>query len=259
MPDLKGLENIEQVIALLVPGLIALFMRSQFITGRQPPLNEAILPYFVMTLIYYGLAFPLLAYVSTLQEPNWRRIAAWFLLVIIGPAIFGTLLGISSQRGYLRRLMRKLGLNPVHPSPTAWDWWFGQPHERWIIIGLKDGTKFYGYFGLKSFVSSDPKERDIFVEKVYYIQEDETWKDTGQKGLLVSQSEILTLEFFEVNQWRVPVSNPPKPYEQSDRQPTQQSKPTTEGYKPNPKAGYQPTTGSGTPSNPPNQGSSGKK
>jgi len=33
----------------------------------------------------------------------------------------------------------------------------------------------------------------------------------------------------------------------------------TEGYQPKPQGGHQPTKGSGAPSNPPNQGSSGRK
>lgn len=207
MPDLRGLDNIALIVAFIVPGLVILFVRTQFITGRLPPANEAILPYLVMTLIYYGTAFPLLEYVSTLRETGWWRAVVWLFLVIIGPASLGVLLGVGAQKGLFRWLMQKLGMNPIHPHPTAWDWWFAKPCERWIVIVLKDGTMFGGYFGSNSFASSDPKERDVFIETIYVIESNGMWTNTGEKGLLVSQSEIRTLEFLPV-----------KPQEPTDEQ-----------------------------------------
>lgn len=73
MPDVKSIETISYIFAFLVPGLIILFVRSQFITGRMPPHNEAILSYLVMTLVYYALAFPFLEYVLSVKEPRWWR------------------------------------------------------------------------------------------------------------------------------------------------------------------------------------------
>jgi hypothetical protein len=53
-----------------------------------------------------------------------------------------------------------------------------------------------------------------------------------------------------------------KPAPQSQEQKGYQPKPIAEGYKPSPQGGHQPTsegTPSKPPSNPPNQGSGGKK
>ena len=35
MPDLKSLDNLYLILGFLVPGLIALFVRSQFVPGRR--------------------------------------------------------------------------------------------------------------------------------------------------------------------------------------------------------------------------------
>jgi len=63
MPEIKGIENIAHTIAFIIPGMIILFVRSQFITGRTPPFSEAVVPYLIMTLIYYGLNFFFVNYV----------------------------------------------------------------------------------------------------------------------------------------------------------------------------------------------------
>ena len=53
-----------------------------------------------------------------------------------------------------------------------------------------------GRYDVQSFASSDPSERDIFIEKVYEIQEDGPWKDVGDKGILIRPSEVRYIEFF---------------------------------------------------------------
>lgn len=165
----------------------------------MPPHNEAILSYLVMTLIYYGLAFPFVEYVLNVQEPPWWRAATWFGLVIAGPAILGMALGIGAQLGPVRWLLRKFGLNPIHPSPTAWDWRFGNMPEQWVIITLKDGTKFAGFCSEKSFFSSDPAERDIYVEKIYTWGDKDEWIDVGDKSLFIAHGQIRTIEFLPVD------------------------------------------------------------
>ena len=37
MPDLTSLENLYLIVGFLAPGLIVLFVRSQFVTGRIAP------------------------------------------------------------------------------------------------------------------------------------------------------------------------------------------------------------------------------
>ena len=51
--------------------------------------------------------------------------------------------------------------------PTAWDWKFGDTSAQWVLVTLNDDTKFAGYLGLRSFISSDPGERDIYIERIY--------------------------------------------------------------------------------------------
>ena len=70
--------------------------------------------------------------------------------------------------------------------------------EQLILVTLKDDTKFPGYCGQASFMSSDPTERDLYIEKVYKWGEDDAWIDNGAHGLWVAGSEIKTIEFFPI-------------------------------------------------------------
>lgn len=123
--------------------------------------------------------------------------------MIVGPAILGVALGIGAQLGPARWLTRKFGLNPIHPSPTAWDWRFGNIPEQWVIITLKDGTKFAGFCSVKSFFSSNPEERDLYIEKIYSWGDEDEWIDVGNKSLYVAHDvahgEISTLEFLPID------------------------------------------------------------
>ena len=84
MPDLKSLDNLYLILGFLVPGLIALFVRSQFVTGRRPPHAAALLSYLTVSVIYYALALPFADSVMAIQEPGYPKALAWFGLVFAG-------------------------------------------------------------------------------------------------------------------------------------------------------------------------------
>ena len=196
MPDLKSLDNLYLILGFLVPGLIVLFVRSQFVTGRRPPHAAALLSYLTVSIIYYALALPLVDFVLSIQEPGYLKALAWFGLVFVGPAIFGLLLGINIQQGLLRRFLRWCRLNPIHVMPTAWDWKFGGMKDEWVLVTLKDGTRFAGFCGQHSFISSDPTERDIYIQWIYDIGDNNKWSPRGDTGVLIAAGEIRTVEFW---------------------------------------------------------------
>lgn len=191
-------ENLPYIIAFLVPGIVTLYVRCQFITGRNLSTKEALLPFLVLTIIYYGMVFPFAQHILELKENSWYRAFLWIILVIVGPAIFGAILGISIQLSLFRRLLRKIGIHTIHALPTAWDWKFSWiKGGEWVLITLKNGTEFAGYLGDASFASSDPTERDIYIQQVCEIASDGTWVPQ-KKGVLISAGEISTIEFIPV-------------------------------------------------------------
>ena len=199
MPDLKSFDNLYLVLGFLVPGLIALFVRSQFVTGRSPPHAAALLSYLTVSVVYYALALPFVGFVLSIQKPGYEKALAWFALAFVGPAVLGMLLGINIQKDLFRRVLQRCGLNPVHVMPTAWDWKFGGMKEQWVLVTLKDGTRFAGFCGQDSFMSSDPTERDIYIQQIYDLDDNNNWSSPGDKGVFIAPGEIRTVEFWPYN------------------------------------------------------------
>ncbi len=194
MIDLNSPEIFQTVLTLVVPGLIILFMRGQFLTGRGGRHADALLSYITFSAVYLMATLPLFRWAAAREGalPN----LALAVLVFGGPAAFGVALGVNARKNYARRLLRWLGLNPVHPVPAAWDWKFGDTPGSYVIVTLTDGKCIYGYCGEASFASSDPAERDVYIEKVYELDEDNVWQDPGPRSMLIKAAEIRFVEFI---------------------------------------------------------------
>ena len=179
-----------------VPGIIALYFRGQFLTGRLPPLGEGAIAYVILSLVYQALCYPLSKNLfDSAWASGWRWLG-WFVFIFVVPAIIGLLLGLNIRKGWLKGLVNKCGFSTIHPVNCAWDWHFGQCEECWVIAVLKDGTEWHGYMGGGSFMSSDSSERDLFIEKVYQCDsEGKPWTPRSS-SVWIAHGEIQSLEFL---------------------------------------------------------------
>ena len=189
------------LMGFFIPGLIALFVRSQFVTGWRLSHRDNILPYLTISIIYYSLVLPLVDLALPGKAEHVTLVLVWFCVVFVGPVALGLLLGLNIQKDWCRRVLRKRGLNLVHVMPTAWDWRFSTlASEQWVLVNLTDGTRLAGFFGPNSFASSgDLGERDIYIQETYDIDEDDNWvphNPHGESGILVSSGNIRTIEFW---------------------------------------------------------------
>lgn len=56
-----------------------------------------------------------------------------------------------------------------------------------------------GFLGANSFISSNEKERDIYISEVYKINKDNKWeKVQNTDGILIKANEIDYIEFFKI-------------------------------------------------------------
>ena len=193
MAKLLSVNSLYLILVFIVPGFIALSVRSQFITGRIPSENKAsLLSYLTISVIYGALVLPIVD-PALIQDSR----LVWFGVVFVGPIFLGLLLGINIQKDLVRRFLNRFGLYPAHAIPTAWDWKFSSTPEQWVLVTLKDGTRFGGFYGAQSFTSSSPDERDMYIQWVYDIDEDGIWSvPDSENGLLIAAGEIRTIEFL---------------------------------------------------------------
>lgn len=199
MPDLKGTENLYLVLAFLVPGLVITFVRAHFLTGRLRSVQDNAVAYLALSVLYYGISFPAVEYVLSIREPGWPKAAAWTTLIFVGPAVVGLLLGLAAAGDLARRLLGLVGLNPAHPSPTAWDFVFaGRRGAAYVIVTLEGGSTVAGLFGSASFASSDQAERDLLIEEIVDIDEEGRWAARAERvAILLPAKQIRHVEIVQ--------------------------------------------------------------
>jgi hypothetical protein len=195
--DIPTIETASLALAFVTPGLIALYVRSQLLHGRMPSAAEGLLGYFTISMVYHALTLPFLDRLLSSGPPLLDRTAWWLIVVVGGPAVFGGLLGLGAKFGVLRRVLGKIGIDLLHPMPTAWDYKFSKRETLFVIVHMKDGHRFFGRLGANGFVSSDSKDRDIYIDETFDLAEDNTWVSREDDGVLIFQSEIRAIEFFK--------------------------------------------------------------
>ena len=120
-----------------------------------------------------------------------------FGLIVALPVLLGFLLGVVSQKELIYRALRWIGLNPIHRILTAWDWKFSDMSGEWVLDTLKDGTCIQGWCGRDSFISSNPDERDLYIESAYPVDggDDRYPTPDERRGVWIAGGEISTIEF----------------------------------------------------------------
>jgi hypothetical protein len=200
MPDLKGVSNLYLIFGFIVPGLVIVYVRSRFITGRAPSNTENIVSYFALSTLYYALTLPISEWALTIQGPPTARVVIWIGNIFLGPALLGLILGAAGQRGWGNWLADKLRLSTVHVIPTAWDWRFSTIPRNglFLMVTFSSGEQVVGFFGGRSFASSDSGERDLYIEEEYILNEDGSWQARPERvGILIPVKEIKYVEFWD--------------------------------------------------------------
>ena len=204
MLNLASLNNLPLILVCVVPGFIIVSVRSQFLTGRSASHGTPLLVYVTVSFIYDAFAHPLISYFSlkpdfSFADLSFIDVIIWLALIAGVPAVIGLLFGrISVQGNWFHGLLQSWGFNKtLHPIETAWDWKFNPMQDRqWVIITLKDGTYFGGFCGTESFISSEPNERDLYIQQIYDIDDDGTWQLRKGTGVLVAGGQVSRIEFI---------------------------------------------------------------
>lgn len=180
-------------LVLVLPGFVFQEIRirlrgrapgEQDVTGR---LLRAIALSLAFSLVYALALGPSLADVvkdpeSVMADP--RRAAGLSLLLgLLLPALAAVLPTLVGARLDWSRLFEKLrlgDLNRYDSTPSAWDRAFENAGPCFVRVRMKDGTWFAGYYGHRSYASSFPDPRSMFLEASFSVD------DAGQIGGPVS-------------------------------------------------------------------------
>src|ERR1035437_34364 len=194
MDGLAKIDAIYVALVFIVPGFVFLSLRNQFVAGQGKLGKEQLLSYLTISGVNFALCGWIIyaAYKNNYGVP--MKAASWMLVIIAIPALAGIISGVCNQRDYDRKFYHWLKLEPIHTVPSAWDYKFSKSPGEWVLVKLKDGTQFGGWWSGQSFASDDRTERDLLIEQVFEVPDTGPWKATA-KSLLIMAGEIQTIEF----------------------------------------------------------------
>lgn len=133
-------------------------------------------------LFLHTLAFPL----GTRWIWGWYRDGTlddhvlatyvWFLLVVfVWPVVAGIALSKLVEATWFDRQLDRVGMSYVDRTPTAWDYAVRDERTSWVRVHLKDGkTTLVGWFGTNSFASLYSPRKDIYLEQLWFLDDNDT-------------------------------------------------------------------------------------
>lgn len=187
-------------VCFLVPGFLMDLTVSRFFYKKSEQVPLILLRFLTFSCLNYILwIFIYLLPWNKLILDNPSFLAIAFIIVIfISPLLLGLILGYASQQQWVERGLSILGFKTLSGFPSAWDYQFSQINNPiWILVTLKDGSQVGGEFGKNSFASSELPERDLYLERVYRISEDNAWQPVaGTAGILIKADEIRYIEYW---------------------------------------------------------------
>jgi hypothetical protein len=177
-------------VSFLVPGFLIDLTVSRFFYKKSEQVPLLLLRFLTYSCLnHVPWIFSYLLFRDRVALDNSVFLAIIFVFIIfISPLFLGSTLG--------------LGLKTLLGSgfPSAWDYQFSRINEPlWVLVTLKDGSQIAGLFGKNSFAaSSESSERDLYLEDVYQLSEDNPWQPvTGTAGILIKAEEICYIEFWK--------------------------------------------------------------
>lgn len=196
------LYTIMVAIAFLIPGFIITSITKRIIPSIDKDYKTKILENFIYSFINIFIwAIPI--YSIYINRELWEKnyILLWiimFLIIFVTPLTISLIIIAFNKYDIIRKICIHLQITSTDVEASAWDFKFKQIENEWVIITLNNNKVIRGFIGKYSYISSNPRERDIYIDKVYMVNEQQEWiKKEGTDGILIKAEEIKSIEFFD--------------------------------------------------------------
>ena len=182
-------------LAFFIPGFISIKIYDLLVPSERRDFSKCLIEAIGYSSLNYAAFFWLIILIYSNNIYFYNKILYFILLLII---IF--IMPVTWPILFLKlSKWEPIARNIIHPVLKPWDYLFCKREAFWVIIHLKDGRKVGGTYGKNSFTSSYPSEEQIYLEKVWKLNENGIFLEPieGSKGIIVSSSEILAIEFYK--------------------------------------------------------------
>jgi len=203
--NLLSPQTFEFFARFLLAGFVMLSVRSRFVATQRPKPSEVILDAVVLSLINQFCFLALQSILDLLPLPQDGVVTAisrsrlpFFVEILVLPALLGFLFAKATGSSFANGFLRKLSMPGTHPVARAYDHAF-QEHRTpsFVIVTFQDGTQVFGYFGERSLAATDTERSDIYLERLYTVENDIWTEAVPSRGALVALAELRSIEFIE--------------------------------------------------------------
>jgi len=185
-------------IVFLLPGFLALKSQSFVFPTIDKNFSKKIIEIFLYSCLHFLLVFPFFpvyGLIFSKQTSNLVLNIYTYLQLLAVTVIIPPLYPIATKFilkiGFIKRRI-------VFPVERPWEVFFSRREPTWVIIYLKSGRTIVGSFGDKSSASSSQGNEQIYLEKLYEMDENFIPKEVpGTKGGIFSKDCWEYIEFLE--------------------------------------------------------------
>lgn len=182
-------------LIFFVPGFISLKVYDLLIPSEARDFTKSVFDAIAYSTLNFAALLPLIMAVGSGHLSLWLSYPAMFIVLIVMPALWPVL--------FLRiRKHPRIAQRITSPNPRVWDDIFAKRVPYWVIVHLKDQRRIGGLYGGKSFASHSPAPPEIYLEQLWYVDEDGGFTGKVVKstaGVLIMGGDIVALEFFQYN------------------------------------------------------------
>lgn len=188
------IENILLLTTFFVPGFIYLKSYRLFIadvkTDFSKDLYEAI-GISIINIIIFSYPLYLINEKGFIKNNSFLYFFIFGLIILVAPIIWAFIFHKISNKKWFSKFL-------INPIKSSWDSFFSKRECYYVIVTLKNGRKIGGKYGLKSFSSTFPNPKEIYIEEVWKLNKNGGFKKKTKQteGILITENEISTIEFY---------------------------------------------------------------
>ncbi|HET7229230.1 MAG TPA: DUF6338 family protein [Longimicrobium sp.] len=182
-------------IVVVFPGMISINVYRVLMPARPLDWTTAVLQGLFYSAVNFVPGLPLLYLLLFGRDPlehPVRYFVAALLVLIVMPMLWPMATVAAFKSNWLRSQFKIR-------YPTAWDFFFDRCKSSLVLVHMKNGALLAGLWGPGSYAGTFPNDGDIYLEKVYGIDEGEIGEPLpNTRGVLLRKRDYEYVEFFEV-------------------------------------------------------------
>jgi hypothetical protein len=183
-------DTIKIITTYVLPGFISLKVWSFISPSEKRHIQDIILELVIYSLLNYIIMNWLVTLALQSGNEVFINLSTIFVSIvtpIIWPIIIKNVIDLKLLRGKI-----------IHPTKSAWDFFFSKAKPCFALVHLKDKRKVGGLFYDQSFASSMDEAFDIYIMQVWEIKDGRFIKPIkGSLGIWLNSSVIEFIEFFD--------------------------------------------------------------